>query len=122
MKTKKIKLSELRTLVKKIINEENYDFVSQYKGIHQGKSIEKNKFLTSLGLDESGIETLQTYVNSMLDDKNWVNKKYPNGYRYGDVIHDISDLVKSLPEFIKNVSNKNPISVVNMLKSKLLSK
>jgi len=39
---------------------ENYDLVSQFKGDHHGSPMPKNKYLTSLGLDEYGIETLQT--------------------------------------------------------------
>jgi hypothetical protein len=111
-KTQKIKLSEVRQMVKSMLKESNYDFVSQYDL--------GNTYLTSLGLEKMGIETLQTYVNLILKDKNWLEKKYPNyNYSYRTIIEDIKKIVKNLPEFIDKYKDMNPISVVNNLKSKL---
>jgi len=111
-KTQKIKLSEVRQMVKKMLKESNYDFVSQYDL--------GNTYLTSLGLEKMGIETLQTYVNLILKDKNWLEKKYPNyNYSARTIIEDIKKIVKNLPEFIDKHKDMNPISVANNLKSKL---
>jgi hypothetical protein len=100
---------------KQFVNE-NYDLVSQFKGNHHGNPMPKNKFLNSLGLDEDGITTLQTWVNLMIADKTWLNRTYPNGFNDTALISDISKKVKDLPSFIMKYRSVNPIKVVNFLK------
>ena len=96
----------------------HYDLVSQFKGDHHGNPLPgKNKFLTSLGLDEEGIETLQTWLNLMTSDENWIEKTYPNGCSYKDVISDISRLVKDLPKFIDYNKSINPVIIAYNLKA-----
>lgn len=96
----------------------HYDLVSQFKGDHHGNPLPgKNKFLTSLGLDEEGIETLQVWLNLMTSDENWVEKTYPNGCSYEDVISDISRLVKDLPRFIDYNKSINPVTIAYNLKA-----
>ena len=98
-----------------IINE-NYDLVSQFKGDHHGNPMEKDKYLNSLGLDEDGIKTLETWINTMRSDESWFNKTYPNGANYIDLIKYISEKVNNLPLFIMRNKSFNPIKVVNALK------
>jgi hypothetical protein len=117
--------SKLRNAIRAIIREElnstkplneDYDLVSQFKGDHHGSRIEKNKYLNSLGLDEDGIKTLEIWINTMKNDKNWFNQKYPNGGSYVDLISYISKKVKDLPSFVMKNKSVNPIKVVNSLK------
>ena len=100
----------------KFLNE-NYDLVSQFKGDHHGNPMEKNKYLNSLGLDEDGIKTIETWINLMRSDEYWHNKKYPNGSSYVDLISDISKKINDLPSFVMKYKSVNPIKVVNFLKS-----
>lgn len=95
---------------------ENYDLVSQFKGDHHGNPMEPNKYLTSLGLDENGIETLQTWLNLMKSDETWFNKKYPKGAIMADLIQDIIKQVKDLPSFVAKNKSLNPIKVANWFK------
>jgi hypothetical protein len=53
----------------------------------------------------------------MTSDENWIEKTYPNGCSYKDVILDISRLVKDLPKFIEYNKSSNPVKVVNNLKA-----
>jgi len=105
----------IREEISKVLNE-NYDLVSQFKGDHHGNPMEKNKYLNSLGLDEYGIETLQTWINLMKNDKDWYNRTFPNRASYVDLISYISKKVKNLPSFVTKYKSVNPIKVVNLLK------
>ena len=103
-----------------ILTEGYYDLVSQYKGFHDGNPLPgKNEFLHSLGLDEEGIETLETWVNLMVSDENWKKQTYPNGLNSTDIIRDISRLVKDLPEFVNDNKSVNPVKIANALKNRI---
>ncbi len=115
IKTEIINLKHSDTILKE---NGHYDLVSQFKGVHHGNPLPfKNKFLTSLGLDEEGIETLETWLNLMTSDENWVEKTYPNGCSYEDIITDIQHLVKDLPKFVEYNKSSNPVKVANNLKA-----
>jgi hypothetical protein len=100
---------------KSFVNE-NWDLLSQFKGNHHGSKMDKNRYLNSLGLDESGIETIQIIINLLKEDESWFNSKFPNGASYVDVIKYVEDKVGNLPNFIISSRGKNPIYIVNSLK------
>jgi hypothetical protein len=104
----------------KAVNEA-YDLVSQFTGDHHGSSMEKNEYLTSLGLDINGIKTLETWINLMIEDRNWRSQKYPQGGSFVEIIRDITKIVGNLKEFIKKYQSVNPIKVTNIIKDKLIS-
>ena len=94
----------------------SYNLVSQFKGIHDGNPMPKNKYLNSLGLDEDDIKTIQVWINIMISDGYWFNETYPNGASSTVLISDISKKVKDLPSFVTKNKSVNPIKVINFLK------
>ena len=107
-----------------ILTESHYDLVSQYKGFHDGNPLPgKNEFLHKLGLDEEGIETLETWVNLMVSDENWKKQTYPDVLNSTVIIRDISHVLENLgttlSEFVKNNQSVNPVKIANALKDRI---
>lgn len=105
----------IKTSFNDFVNE-NYDLVSQFKGNHNGNEMEKNEFLNSLGLDEDGIKTLETWINLLRADTNWIKAKFADGVNFRKLINYVSNEVGNLPEFIQKFKDENPVTVANKLK------
>lgn len=100
-----------------VLNENGrYDLVSQYKGNHHGNPMPKNEFLNSLGLNEMGIETLQTLVNLITSDSEWCSRIYPSGYDINNIIVDITNFFDDNQSAMDLISKKNPVEYTNKLK------
>ena len=105
----------IKTSFNDFVNE-NYDLVSQFKGEHDGNSMERNEFLNSLGLEEEGIKTLETWINLLRADTNWINAKFPDGVNSKKLIKYISNEVGDLFTFIEKYRDVNPMTIANKLK------
>lgn len=109
----------MRKYIKTSFNDfvnENYDLVSQFKGNHNGNEMEKNEFLNSLGLDEDGIKTLETWINLLRADQNWINAKFTDGVNFKNLIKYVSNEVGDLAAYIEKNKDENPQTVANRLK------
>jgi hypothetical protein len=121
-------LVEQRYLQSKGLIKEEYDLVNSFNGQHntgtpfpEGKNEPWSRFLNSVAYDEDGIKQLQTWINIMIEDKDWLRKKYPNGMNLTTFIKDIDSKVNGLKDFIKNNQSVNPIKIINALKKILLT-
>lgn len=102
-----------------VLNENGrYDLVSQYNGNHHGNPMPKNEFLNSLGLNETGIETLQILVNLITTDSEWCSRIYPQGINSGatNLIVDITNFFDNNQGAMDLISKKNPVEYANKLK------
>lgn len=109
----------MRKYIKTSFNDfvnENYDLVSQFKGNHNGNEMEKNEFLNSLGLEEEEIKVLETWINLLRADQNWINAKFTDGVNFKNLIKYVSNEVGDLAAFIEKNKDENPQSVANRLK------
>ena len=106
-----------------IINENGrYDLVSQFNGNHHGSPMAKNSFLNNLGLDESGIKTLNVLLNLISGDEHWMSLVYPNGASSVDVIVDITNFFDNNQAAMDLIAQKNPVQYANKLKSAIAKK